>query len=42
MNKERVCMKTSVTALIYEFKSLNDQFINYLETIKGIHIQIKA
>ena len=36
MNKERVCMKTSVNpALIYEFKSLNDQFINYLETIKG-------
>lgn len=36
MNKERVCMKTSVNpALIYELKTLNEEFIKYLETIKG-------
>ena len=36
MNKERACMKTTVNpALIYELKSLNEQFIHYLETIKG-------
>ena len=36
MNKDNVCMKTSVNpALIYELKSLNQEFIKYLETIKG-------
>ncbi len=36
MNKERVCMKTSVNpALIYELKVINNEFIKYLETIKG-------
>ena len=36
MNKERVCMKTSVNpALVYELKMINNEFIKYLETIKG-------
>ena len=36
MNKKLQCMKTNINpALIYELKSLNQQFIKYLETIKG-------
>lgn len=36
MNKKLHCMKTTVNpALIYELKSLNEQFISYLNSIKG-------